>query len=208
MDSGVTDLELTHDLAFADLYASEGLARIDALFLEGLAAELRQNLLAARAAPLAGKEESALLIELAPHLEDFIGHLFGIRRELQALAERHHALAPVFTCKRLFVQRQALKTYKPEAAAAFDGEALAAQLELRLGAPLTELAFARSVNGWMEDEDANKADLDLAARYAAWATLSEAGRAKHASGVLFKAPRKLDPYHLVPVQEEIGRAHV
>jgi len=152
MDSGVTDLELAHDLAFADLYASEGLARIDALFLEGLAAELRQNLLAARAAPLTGKEESALLIELAPHLEDFIGHLFGIKRELQALAERHHALAPVFTCKRLFVQRQALKTYKPEAAAAFDGEALAAQLELRLGAPLTELAFARPVaaKNWLQ----------------------------------------------------------
>ena len=49
MDSGVTDLELAHDLAFADLYASEGLARIDALFLEGLAPELRQHLLDARA---------------------------------------------------------------------------------------------------------------------------------------------------------------
>src|SRR5689334_5690817 len=206
MDSGVTELQLAHDLAFADLYESEGLARIDALFLESLAPDLRERLLAARIQPLAGKDESAFLIELAPHLEDFIGGLFGIRRELQALAERHHALAPVFTCKRLFVQRQALKANKPEAAAAFDGAALAAELEPLLGAPLTaspaaELAFARKVNGWMEDESAHKAELDLAARYAAWATLSEAGRAKHGAGVLFKAPRKLDPYHLVPVQE-------
>jgi NADPH-dependent glutamate synthase beta subunit-like oxidoreductase/NAD(P)H-flavin reductase len=196
----VTELELAHGLALADLYASEGLARIDALFLEGLSPDLSSRLSAARATPLAGKEESALLIELAPHLEDFIAGLFGVRPELQALAERHHALAPVFTCKRLFVQRQALKLYKPEAAAGFDGAALAEALEQRLGESLGELTFARRVNAWMEDEAANKEALDLAARYAAWATLTEAGRAKHGAGVLFKAPRKLDPYHLVPVE--------
>ena len=56
MSPSVNDLRLAHGLAFADLYASEGLARIDALFLDSLAPELRQRLLAARAAPLSGKE--------------------------------------------------------------------------------------------------------------------------------------------------------
>ena len=71
-------------------------------------------------------------------------------RELQALAERHHALAPVFTCKRLFVQRQALKAHKPEAAAGFDGAALTRRISNSgFGEPLTELAFARKVNAWM-----------------------------------------------------------
>src|SRR5262249_2112342 len=152
--------------------ASEGLARIDAAFLGTLAPELRQRLAAARAEPPASKEESALLIELAPPLEDFIAGLFGIRRELLDLAERHHRLAPVFACKRLFVQRQALKAWKPEAAAGFDGPALAAALAVALGVAVDgsaacELAFARTVNGWMEDEAANKEHLDLAARYAA-----------------------------------------
>jgi hypothetical protein len=199
MGSSVNDLRLAHGLAFADLYASEGLSRIDALFRESLAPELGQRLLAARSQPPSGKEESAFLIELAPHLEDFIGGLFGIRRELQELAERHHALAPVFTCKRLFVQRQALKAHKPEAAAGFDGAALAAALEQRLGEALTELAFARKVNAWMADEAANKADLDLAARYAAWATLTEVGGPSMGRRAV-QGPRKLDPYHLVPVE--------
>ena len=194
------ELHLAHGLAFADLYASEGLARIDDAFLSALAPELRARLLAARQTPPAGKEELALLLELAPHLEDFIARLFGIGPELRALAEQHNALAPVFTCKRLFVQRRAIKAHRPEAAAAFDGPALAAELERHLGEPLSEIAFARKVNAWSEDEQANGDVLELAARYAAWATLSDAGRAKHRKGVLFKAPRKLDPMHLVPVE--------
>src|SRR5262249_6306844 len=131
---GLMDLALAHGFSFADLYASEGLARIDAAFLGTLAPELGQRLAAARAQPPAGKEESALLIDLAAALEDFIAGLFGIRRELLDLAERHHRLAPVFACKRLFVQRQALKAWKPEAAAGFDGPALAAALAVALGA--------------------------------------------------------------------------
>ena len=195
----MTDLSLAHGLVFADLYDAEGLARLDGAFLAGLTPELRQHLIAARQAPPAGKDESALLIELAPHVEDFIAELFGIRRELQDLAARHYELAPVFTCKRLFVQRQALKLYKPEAAEAFDGAALERELAQRLGEPLSELGFARHVLAWQEDAAVHGDDLDLAARYAAWATLSAAGRAKHGAGVLFKSPRKLDPYHLVPV---------
>src|SRR5919204_388992 len=165
----VTELKLAHGLSFADLYSSEGLARLDAAFLDGLALEMRERLAAGRAEPPSGKEESALLIDLAPHLEDFIARLFGIRRELDALASRHHLLAPLFTCKRLFVQRQALKAHKAEAAEGFDGAALAAALEPLLGAPLeagteSELAFARKVNTWMEDESANKEALELAQR--------------------------------------------
>ncbi len=37
-------------------------------------------------------------------------------------------------------------------------------------------------------------------RYAAWATLTEAGRAAHAGGTLFHTPHRTDPQHLVPVE--------
>jgi NADPH-dependent glutamate synthase beta subunit-like oxidoreductase/NAD(P)H-flavin reductase len=196
----VTALSLAHGLAFADLYSAEGLAKLDAAFLATLAPELGLHLVAARQSPPAGKEESTFLIELAPHVEDFVGGLFGIGKELQALAARHHELAPVFACKRLFVQRRALKAYKVEAAETFDGPALAADLELRFGEALTEPSFARHVAAWEADEAANQEALELAARYAAWATLAPQGRIKHGSGVLFKTPRKLDPLHLVPVE--------
>ena len=42
--------------------------------------------------------------------------------------------------------------------------------------------------------------LDVAQRYAAWAAHTREGRAAHRGGVLFRAPRKLDMVHLVPVE--------
>ena len=76
------------------------------------------------------------------------------------------------------------------------------QLEAHLGGPLTELAYAEKVDGWLAAEDQHVEALDLAARYAAWATLSEAGRHEHHAGVLFKVPHKVDPMALVPVESD------
>ena len=53
---------------------------------------------------------------------------------------------------------------------------------------------------WLEDEAGNAGPLDIAQRYAAWATLSPEGRRKHRRGVLFKVPHRLDMHHLVPVE--------
>ena len=94
-------LRLAHGLEFADLYTVDGAARIDACFVAHLAradAALAERLLRARAAPalLAGKDESALLIDVAPHLEDFLAELFGIEDAVRALEARHHDLAPLF----------------------------------------------------------------------------------------------------------------
>jgi len=187
-------LRLAFGLDFEDLYAREGLLRLDAEFLQFLAeadAALRARLEAARSAPPTGKEESELLIALAPHLEDFLARLFGIESEVQALAARHHELAPLYAVKRLFVQRRALHKVKPEDASA-EGFAFT-----------TELDFARRVTEWQKDEVAHAAELEGAARYAAWATTTPDGRAKHRSGVLFKAPHKLDFMRLIPAQPEI-----
>src|SRR4030095_10477539 len=73
-------------LGFADLYSSEGAARLDALFLARLRetdAALADRLAAARAAPdaIARKDESTLLIDVAPHVEDFIARLFGVEHK-------------------------------------------------------------------------------------------------------------------------------
>ena len=63
-----------------------------------------------------------------------------------------------------------------------------------------ELAFARAVTRWQQDEAAHADDLALAARYAAWSLHTPAGRAAAKGGVLFRAPRKLDYMKLVPVE--------
>ena len=112
--------ELGFSLDFADLYNRPGLEKLDDAFLTHLREvddTLAQRLLAARCAPPApALEESELLLALAPHVEDFLGRLFGIGGEMIALAERIDALAPLFSRKRLFVQRRAMKAMKPEEA--------------------------------------------------------------------------------------------
>jgi len=200
-----SNLALKHGLSFADLHDRGGLARLDAAFIGHLReadVELHNRLATARREPdaLDAKTHSQLLIDLAPHLEDFVGGLFGIESEVRALQATHHELAPLYTVKRLFVQRRAVKGITPEAAAAMDGPALRAELETIFGAALTEKSYARHVALWMDAESAHASSLDLAARYAAWATLSPAGQAAHKAGVLFKVPHRLDMTHLVPVE--------
>jgi len=196
-------------LAFADLYTTEGAARIDALFVDALRAAdpaLGDRLAKARSAtaPLPAKEESALLIDVAPHVEDFLARLFGIVADVQALEAQHHALAPLYAVKRQFVQRKAMNAHKPDVAATFDGAALRAAIDAAIGptegVQAFELAFARAVTQWLQDEAANAERIDIAQRYAAWAAHTAAGRSAHRGGVLFRAPRKLDLYKLVPTE--------
>ncbi|MCC6210221.1 MAG: FAD-dependent oxidoreductase, partial [Burkholderiales bacterium] len=203
-------MKLAFGLQFADLYEREGLLRVDSAFLSFLRefnGELEKRLTAARQNPPSGKAESDFLIALAPHLEDFIARLFGIETEAQALAARHHNFAPLYAVKRLFVQRRALHKVGPEEAAALDADAAEQALRALFGGQFTELAYARHVSEWLKDEEANVAHLELAARYAAWAAGTPAGRAKHRGGVLFKAPRKLDFMRLVPVHTEASHGY-
>ncbi len=199
--------QLGFGLAFEDLYRRAGLAAIDGRFgdhLKASDADLHDRLTAAREAPdaLPRKDESELLIALGPHLEDFLAELFGIREPLGTLAETHHALAPLYTCKRLFVQRRAAKRVKPEQAAMLDGPALSAALSSRIGAPLTELGFAAAVMRWLDDEDGNADALAEALDYAGWALHTPAGRDRHGAGILFQVPHKTDPLHLVETETE------
>jgi NADPH-dependent glutamate synthase beta subunit-like oxidoreductase/NAD(P)H-flavin reductase len=185
-------MQLGFGIRFNDLYEREGLLRVDAAFLGFLDeadAALREKLVLARKAAPPGKGESDLLVALAPHVEDFLARLFGIEAEARALAERHNELAPLYSVKRLFVQRRALHKVKPE-----DAKPGAFHFT-------TELDFARQVTEWLKDEKSNGPQLEAAARYAAWAALTPEGKEKHRRGVLFKAPRKLDYMKLIPHTE-------
>ena len=188
---------------FNDLYDDEGLVKLDRAFvrrLEDQEPTLAERLVTARAAPdaLAPAAESELLLALAPHLDAFVVRLFRIEAKLKAAAGRHHELAPLYSCRRLFVQRRAAKAFTAAEASTFDGPALAEALAQRFGRPFDPLGFATSVLAWMEDEAAHAADLDLAGRYAAWAVLSPEGRKLYADDVLFRVPGKIEHQSLVP----------
>src|ERR1700676_3393431 len=101
-------IQLKFDLSFEDLYRREGLVRLDGKFVESVKASdlsLFNRLMEARSNPaeLTHKQQSDLIVDLAPHVEDFIGNLFGISAAVRALQARHNALEPLFALKRKFI---------------------------------------------------------------------------------------------------------
>lgn len=192
-------MKLNYNLHFEDLYSSTGCIKIDELFKEHLnSVGLLSKLEFARTNPLLGKEESDLILELAPHLEDFIAKLFSIESEVAILSKKHDALAPIYKCKRLFIQRQAAKC-------GYENIAEATSTLIKAGINLeNELDFSVKVNNAIDE---NKVELLEAAKvYGAWALFSDEGKKKHQSGVLFKIPKKLDFNRLVDTNE-IGKGH-
>ncbi len=198
-----------YGIKFEEFYQRNGLVKIDNAFIEhlkGVDVALFNRLMAGRAdkSLLSDKEHSQLLIDLAPHLEDFIGELFGVKKEILELAQAHHMLAPLYACKRLFVQRRAAKALTLEEAGRVSGDYLLGMLPLpEAHGEFFELAFAKTVMGWLEKEEENKSLLEIAARYGAWALYSEEGKKRHKSGVLFKQPLKLDYNNLVACETEL-----
>src|SRR5579872_6292247 len=102
---------LRHGLTFPDLYERDGLIRLDRAFVAHLAngdAALHERLMAARADPgaLDRKSESELL---------------GISPEVRDLQARHDKVAPLYSVKRLFVQRRALREVKEAESVGLNG---------------------------------------------------------------------------------------
>jgi len=203
-------LVLAHGLTFADLYDEAGLARLDAAFVDSLHArdsDLAQRFVQARAAGgSTTRDEAPLLIALGPHVEAFVGELFGIGDALAALGSAHRQLGPLYEAKLKFVRRQASKL-DAGALDGFDPAATRQQIEGWLGQPFDEQVFARAVIAWQataDDETADAGERDGAQRrlerarlYSAWAATTPAGGRRHAADLLFQLPGKIDPQHLL-----------
>ncbi|ABI59445.1 FAD-dependent oxidoreductase [Nitrosomonas eutropha] len=200
-------LVLEFGMSFPELYERAGLVKLDQIFLSFLGEgdpRLCDRLIQARKHPgqLSPKDESALLIEVAPWLEDFVAILFGIKSEVNTLAARHHELAPLYFCKRQFVQRRAKTKVSDEILQTLNGLELERKLVEEFGQPFSELIFASHVAHWMTDEANYSVQLELALHYAAWALRTSAGQVHTHQGILFKSPRKLDPKHLLSLESD------
>ncbi|MBY0273160.1 MAG: FAD-dependent oxidoreductase [Alphaproteobacteria bacterium] len=185
---------LSLGFTFEDLLNPLKLMELDQVFYRHLKENderLAHHLEVARKKDLASPEESALILDLAPYVEDFLGELFSLQKEITTLQEQTYALAPLYRAKRLFVQRVAAKAYSKEEALTFDGNALQAQLVQKMGEPYTDLAFARHV---LETKD--KDFLEIAKKYAAWSLHQPLPT------ILFRLPRKITPNELLQVQQK------
>ena len=199
-------MKLGLNTEFEQLYNRNGLIALDAKFVEELKLKdisLYEKLLTVRTkftdeTTKYNKEDSQLIIDIAPHLEDFIAELFNIRSEVTTLKAKHFELAPLYSCKRLFVQRKAAKSINPEAANALDISDITAKL-----GNFSELEFAIKVMKWLDSPEENAENITLATQYAAWAVHTKAGQELHKNGILFKTPKKLDFNNLVEIETEI-----
>ena len=200
-------LNFNFGFTIADFYRRSGLVKLDQIFMDFLRTgdeELFKRLERARANPdeLLPKDNSALLIEIAPWLEDFIARLFNIENEVQQLATRHHELAPLYFCKRQFVQRRAKSKVSEEVLSDIDGLVLERELSAEFGEAFSELIFATKVTQWMETEAENETRLNKALHYAAWALRTPVGQQHTQHGILFKSPAKLDFQHLLSLETD------
>jgi NADPH-dependent glutamate synthase beta subunit-like oxidoreductase/NAD(P)H-flavin reductase len=220
---------LSSNFTFADLYTREGLIRLDKQFVayleesdKSLAIRLKKGRENPPNTPL---EESALLLDLAPYVEDFFGVLFSVEKEIADLQAQTHVLAPLYRCKRLFVQRQAAKAYSREEALSFDGEKLRQELEGLMGESYSDLRFAEWVLGLLENsqkklgchgptglamtppqsslrglrkqgEATQEYFLEITTKYAAWSLH------QNNPSTLFRLPRKINPEALIPLKSD------
>lgn len=184
------DINLNFNLNFSDLYDLKGIQKIHDEFLSFLKEEssiLAEKYFQALNNELSDLEQSNLLIELAPVLENFISILFNIRQAVSLLQSEHHYLNPLITVKRQFVQRYAVKKYKD----------ISSIIVKDLPPFSSELEFAQQVLKWLDKEELYKDELVKAAQYAAWACLSVEGKKRHQEGILFKIPSKIEPTCLI-----------
>lgn len=205
-------LNLAFNLTFDDLYDRQGLHKLDESFLTFLQ-ECNPELFSRyhcrrflREASLTitdqnkAKEDSDLIVELAPYVEDFLGVLFDIKKEILDLQQSHKIFAPLLYVKRQFVQRHALRTYKLQDVHDLEADSTRSLLQTKMGTPFTPLAFAQHIQSWMGQTDAYQEILDLAAKYAAWAVLTPEGQVFHKHDILFHIPHKLDFLNLVEIE--------
>lgn len=185
-------MNLAFGFTFEDLYSVEGLHRLDQTFLTYLREanpNLFVSLTAGRKAPPSSLDLSSLLIDLAPYVEDFLSHLFFIEKDINTLQADAYALAPLYRCKRIFIQRMAAKAYTQDEALHFEGQALKEELITAMGKPYTDLEFAQYVLKAIENDNAEF--VELAKKYAVWAIYQKNPT------VLFKLPFKIDPENLL-----------
>ncbi|MCK7468143.1 MAG: hypothetical protein MZU91_08495 [Desulfosudis oleivorans] len=111
-DSAMSALTLgLPGLTYPDLFTHDGLARLDGEYLKRLQARdpaRHDQLLALRKGQTPGAVElSELLLACAPLLDELVGELFGIGKEIDASRAATRSHDPVLAFKKLFVARRA-----------------------------------------------------------------------------------------------------
>lgn len=212
----MNSLNLKNGLSVFETYQSQNLAKIDADFLTFLQKQnseiynqlqnTRQQLAGDGNFSLDKKNESSLLISLAPYLETYLAEQFNIKDEIEKNQKTAKWWQEFFVeVKRKFVQRRGLKKWTAIEVETFNESELLTQSQNLIGefANISEFEkkIAEKILLWLTDEDKYVNEIDFASRYSAWAVIAKNGREKHFHGLLFKRPEIVDHQNLVAVKE-------
>ncbi len=196
----MSDLELAFGLSFADLYETRGVEKIDSIFLGYLKQEdvnLYIQITESRdAGEIGEKEYSNLIVNISPYVEKFIGELFSISNYIDSHKKICEEFDVIAKCKRLFVQRQAVKKYIKHDWQNFDYQENIRSIKKILG-EFSELNFALKVNQLLENKEENIELINLFEEFAAWAVLCDEARGYFPHTILFSIPKKRDHMHMV-----------
>ncbi|MGV8947986.1 MAG: FAD-dependent oxidoreductase [Candidatus Paracaedibacter sp.] len=199
MNDREATLNLPFGLTFADLYHRKGLEKLDQAFLNFIQARRPDLAFQYDAARQDGvPDESALLLSLAPFVNEFIGGLFDIDVTVQLDLE-HQRLGLILEVNRQFVQRVAIKKYPKTVISTVEMEPLRQALQAHVDVQ-DEQAVARQISIWLSTPENYQIELDIVAQYASWAAQTVEGQKYHQGQALFLIPHKLDPKHLIPVE--------
>ncbi|MGL9757949.1 MAG: FAD-dependent oxidoreductase [Wolbachia sp.] len=209
-------MQMNFNISFSNLYTCNGLIKLDETFLNYVKSQdenLFRSLIEVRENPPmssqcltqgSGKQEgpwmvdSQLIMDLSYLLDEFIAKLFNVEKEIKELKKKHNDFALIYKCKRLFVQRYALKKYTDIANIDYITNRLSSFFTL----PTTEKNFAEQVMHWFENKEDHKEEIELAAQYAAW-------RVKNKQSILFSIHKKIDHENLIPLsKKEVDKVEV
>ena len=193
---------------FQELFTPQGLAKLDRAFRRRLsqvdeqAAEGLDGLRARRWSQ--GQEISEILLKLAPHVETFLAHLFGIEQACGDQTEETRDQMTLFRFREAFVAKRGRRWRKPLRPV----EELNARLAEPLSAADPERAVARYGLALLADEPAHAADIEILTQWCA-VGLADPAATGVAGWTTFKLPRRTDFARLVDMQpvggDKVGR---
>ena len=184
---------LNFNLTTQDLYNRKGLIKLDNIFLSYLKSS-NQNLydsLTKARDNNKPENNTSYIIEISYIVEEFISKLFAIEDEITQQQNIHKEFSEIYKCKRLFIQRYALKKYPN--INNLDISDITQKIQKIFQLPIQEKTFAKQVLLWFEDQEKYSENLDIAAQYAAYMVHSQS-----TNSILFNNPKKIDFQNLIP----------
>lgn len=212
----MTILKLNHELLFEELYTIDGLRKIDSYFIEKLlrkSPSLCNRMLEARQNhnKMHKSEESSLILELAPYLEEFLAELFHVEFYVDKHKAEDAKIGVIYQCNKSLIQKHVLNLKRDwcdisQAKTALmmygiflpikESEVVEAEIDMaKTFLEIYDIANSEENSDW---RDYHRTILTHIENYCLWAIFSLEGQRLHKVGALFRVPHKIDYEHLIP----------